>query len=100
MWYLYRDTFPKKSRTLRDNIDSRFVEVLEFLYIGSYQRGIDKITTLSKALLSVDLLKLLLRVSWELRVLDNKKYANVSEEIQSVSKQINGWLRNQQTKTS
>lgn len=100
-WYGYRDSIPKKSRyTLGDKIDARFIQILELLYIASYQSKAEKLPTLERSLSGVDTLKFLLRVAWDLRVFDNKKYADLSEGLQEVGRQIGGWRKGLQTKTS
>jgi len=101
IWYAIRDNLPKKSRyTLGDKIDSRFIQSLELLYMASYQSTADKLPTLDRALSAIDLLKFLLRVSWEIGALDDKKYINISEELKDAARQVGGWRRGIQTKTS
>lgn len=101
IWYGFRDCMPKKSRyTLGDKIDSRFLSVLELLYIASYQSAAQKLPVLEKALTGVDTLKFLLRLAWEVRVFDEKKYAALSEGLNEAGRQIGGWRRGLQTKTS
>lgn len=100
-WYTYRDSIPKKSRyTLGDKIDGRFVQVLELLQIATYQNPADKLLTLQKALTGVDTLKFFLRIAWEVRVFDDKKYTELSTGLNEVGKQIGGWRKGLQTKTS
>lgn len=100
-WYVYRDSLPKKSRyTLGDKIDSRFIYVLELLYIASYQNVTQKLSTLERALTGVDTLKFLLRVAWEVRALDEKKYIVLSKELDEVGRELGGWRKGLQTKTS
>lgn len=100
-WYAYRDGIPKKSRyTLGDKIDSRFVQVLELLYVAIYQSPEEKIHTLGRALSGVDTIKFLLRIAWELHVFDDKKYVALSKDLDEVGRQIGGWRKGLQTKTS
>lgn len=100
-WYGYKDNIPKKSRyTLGDKIDGRFLQILELLQVASYQAVTEKIPTLEQALSRLDTLKFLLKISWELRVLDDNKYALLSEGLQEVGKQLGGWRKGLQTKTS
>lgn len=100
-WYTYRDGIPKKSRyTLGDKIDSRFIQVLELLYVASYQGTSEKLPTIERALSGVDILKFLLRIGWELRVFDDKKYTTLSEGLNEVGRQVGGWRKGLQTKTS
>lgn len=99
-WHQYRDGLPKKCRyTLGDKIDTRFIQVLEFLYIASYQGKTEKLPTLEKALTGVDVLKFLLRLAWEVRALNDKKYTDLSEGLDEAGRQIGGWKKGLQTKT-
>lgn len=100
-WYGYRDSMPKKSRyTLGDKIDNRFIQVLELLQIAMYQGRTEKIPTIERALAGIDTLKFLLRIAWEIKVFDNKKYEALSVGIAEVGRQTGGWLKGlQQTKT-
>lgn len=102
LWNEYRDVMPKKNRyTLGDRIDTKFLFILELLYIASYQNKVEKIPTLEKALAGTDTLKFLLRLCWEVRVFDEKKYSALSEGLQEVGRQVGGWKKGlQQTKTS
>lgn len=100
-WYGYRDDMPKKSRyTLGDKIDSRFIQVLELLYTASYQSPLEKLPTIQRALSGIDTLKFLLRVAWELRVFDDKKYTALSAGLNEIGRQVGGWRKGLQTKTS
>lgn len=99
-WYGFRDSLPKKSRyTLGDKIDRYFIQVLEVLYTASYQSPNDKLPTLQKALTTLDTLKFLIQIAWEVRALDTKKYASLSEKLQSIGKEVGGWRKGVQTKT-
>lgn len=99
-WYGYRDHFPKKSRyTLGDKIDTRFLNILELVSIAAYQSQEEKLPTLDRAIMGVDVLKFLLRVAWELHILDDKKYTALSDGIQEIGRQIGGWRKGLQKKT-
>ena len=99
-WYGFRDNFPKKARyTLGDKIDTRFLNVLELISIATYQTQDEKIATLDRAITGIDLLKFLLRLAWEIHVLDDKKYTTLSEGIQEIGRQVGGWKKGIQNKT-
>lgn len=99
-WYGYRDHFPKKAKyTLGDKIDNRFLTVLELLSIAAYQNVAEKGPTIDRALVAADALKFLLRTAWELKIFDDKKYTNLSEGVQEVTRQIGGWKKGLQKKT-
>lgn len=100
VWFGYRDHFPKKSRyTLGEKIDSRFIQVLELLFVASYQSVQEKMPTVERALTGIDTLKFLLQLAWELHILDDKKYIALSEGIGEVGRQVGGWKKGLQKKT-
>lgn len=100
LWHEYRNNFPKKSRyTLGDKIDLLFLQTLELLFIASYQSKEKKLITLEMAVKKLDLLKFLLRVSWELKVLDNQKFIILSEKLQEIGRMLGGWRKGLENKT-
>jgi len=44
-------------------------------------------------LLRLDILKLLLRVSWETKALDNRHYLVISEPVDEIGRMLGGWQR-------
>lgn len=100
LWFIYRDTFPKKSRyTLGDKIDSYFLDILELLHIATYQIPKDKIITLRKTILRLDSLKFFLMIAWETKLLDTNKYAILSEHLHELGKIVGGWKKGLEAKT-
>lgn len=100
-WYGYKDNIPKKSRyTLGHDIDQKFQTVLKSIWKASYQTVAEKIPTLEEALTELDLLKFLIRLSWELRVIDDKKNTALSEGLNEAGRQLGAWVRGLKTKTS
>ncbi|OGZ30502.1 MAG: hypothetical protein A2931_00250 [Candidatus Niyogibacteria bacterium RIFCSPLOWO2_01_FULL_45_48] len=100
LWDEFRDDFPKKTRyTLGEKIDEYFIQIIELLFIASYLVKQEKIPYLRRASVKLDSLKLFLRISWELKVLDNKKFILLSEHLDEMGKMLGGWER-QLTKTS
>lgn len=91
---------PKSCRyTLGERIDARFIQVLELLFVASYQSKAEKLPTLERAISGIDTLKFLLRIVWDLGVLDDKKYVALSEGLEKVGKETGGWKKGLQSKT-
>lgn len=100
LWFGYRDNLPKKSRyTLGEKIDGRFIDALELLFVASYQSAQDKFPTLVRALTAIDTLKFLVRIAWDLRLLDNKKYTALSEGLHEIGRQTGAWKKGIEKKT-
>ena len=51
------------------------------------------------AVRKTDVLKFFLRVAWELRALDNRKYALLSEKTDELGRMIGGWKKGLESKT-
>jgi len=45
------------------------------------------------------LIKLLLQLAWEIKALDNKKYAVLAEKFAEIGKMLGGWKRQLLSKT-
>jgi len=94
LWHEYRDNFPKKSRyTLGDKIDTTFLEVIEYVFSAAGAAKTKKLSYLLSASQKLDIVKFLLRIAWETKVLDNKKYILISEPLNEIGRMIGGWHR-------
>jgi len=51
------------------------------------------LTYLLESSAKFDLLKFFLRISWEIKSLDNKKYVVLSERFDEIGKMLGGWIR-------
>jgi len=84
---------------LGEKIDVTFIQILEYLFVASYQSRDDKLPTILILIRKTDILKFFLNVSWELHALDNKKYINISEKVVEVGRMIGGWKKGLESKT-
>jgi len=94
LWQEYLPHFPKTSRyTLGSKIDQLFIEMTELVYSASYMPTEKKLACSKKSSSKLDLLKFFLRISWEIKALDNKKYIALSERLDEIGKMLGGWIR-------
>ncbi len=100
IWHECRNNFPKNARyTLGERIDFSLIDTLELLFTASYQGSGEKVPTLFHTLKKIDTAKFLLRVAWELRALDTKRYAALSEKVHELGRMVGGWKRGLESKT-
>lgn len=100
IWQDYLTHFPKANRfTIGSKIDTLFIESIEFAFLASYTHSEEKQILLNRSISKVDLVKLLLQLAWEIKALDNKKYAHLSEQFAEIGKMLGGWKRQLQSKT-
>ena len=94
IWQNYLSSFPKANRyTIGSKIDILFLEAIEYAFLASYTHTEEKQLLLNKSISKVDLVKLLLQLSWEIKALDNKKYAHLAEHFAEIGKMLGGWKK-------
>jgi hypothetical protein len=100
VWQRCLTNFPKANRfTLGSKIDGVFLSAIEYSFLASYATGGDKLALLDRAISRTDLLKLLLQLAWEVRALDNNKYASLGTQLSEVGRMLGGWRRQLMHKT-
>ena len=93
LWDQYRKNFPKSSRfTLGTKIDDYFLNILELIFLASILTKEEKLPYLKKASTKLDLLKFLMQIAWELKILENKKYIELSEKLYEIGRMLGGWI--------
>lgn len=94
LWHEFLPHFPKNSKyTLGGKIDNLFLQVIESIIRASYSDKIEKLISLKTASVKLDFLKFFLRVAWEIKSLDNKRYISLSEKLDEIGKMIGGWIK-------
>ena len=92
LWQSYLPTIPKISRyTLAETIDKYFIQTIESILVASFLEKQEKQPFVRKAIISLDTLKFLLYILWEIKALDTKKYTVLSELLAGAGKQLGGW---------
>ncbi len=84
----------KTSRyTLGQKIDDLFIEITELIFLASHLAKEQKLPHLQRAAAKLDLLKLFLQISWEIKAIDNGKYIMLAEPLEEVGRMLGGWVR-------
>jgi len=52
-----------------------------------------KLTILEKAIVSLDLLKILIRLAKDIQALDSKKYLQLEQALQEIGRMLGGWRK-------
>jgi len=94
LWHEFITDFPKDSRyTIGAKIDSQFLETIEFILRAGYSDKLEKMISLKRASVKLDLLKFFLQIAWEIKSLDSKKYIKLSEKLNEIGKMLGGWIK-------
>lgn len=98
LFYLYIDHFPKKSKpVLGQKIEQIILELLEVISRTGFAKPVEKIQGLKTASIKVDFLKILIRLTYDLKIIDQKKYLQLQENLQEMGKMLGGWIKSTKT---
>ena len=91
------EKFPKRVRfTLSSRIDNLALDILENIIEARYAK--DKSAALAQASISLEKLRVFLRISHEERHLDNKGFEHVARNIDEAGRMLGGWIRSRSAK--
>jgi len=93
-WQQILPHFPSSSRhTLGFRIDTLIIQIAESLFTASFSSSHKKLFIIEESSVKMDSVKFLLQLSWESKILNDKKYIILSKYLEKIGKQIGGWLK-------
>ena len=94
VWHGFLEHFTKPSRvTLGNKIDNLFTDCLELALYAGFTKGEAKLPLIKKLSSKFDALKFFLKIMWEVKALDQKKYEHLSLSLAQIGKEIGGWIK-------
>lgn len=92
--HLRRNNVPKNDRhTLWQRIETRGLALIEQLFLAGNQRGSAKQAPLEQANLTLNVLRLLVRLAKDTRTIDVKIYAELEVLIDEIGRMLGGWIK-------
>lgn len=70
-----------------------FLETIKSTFKACHLREKQKLSAVEDASTELDLLKFFLRIAWEIKAIDNKKYTAVSVLLDEIGRMIGGWAK-------
>lgn len=83
----------KEGDTLRKSSEITTLEVLELVVVASRQSKTNKVDTLRQASLKLDTLKVFADLAKDMKVIPQKKYDEMQENLSSLGRMIGGWMK-------
>jgi hypothetical protein len=80
-------------------IENHFLDLLELIYKAYYAPLENKSTVIIEAISKNDLLKYLLQIAWENKLIKEKNYLELSQKLQEVGRILGGWKKGIDIKT-
>jgi four helix bundle protein len=88
------EKFPRAQKFLiGDRIQTAALDVMEHLIEAAYSR--EKLAILNRANLQLEKLRYLFRLSFDLRMLDMRRYEFASRALDEIGRMLGGWLKTQ-----
>jgi len=86
------EKFPRKQKfVLGDRIESTALDVLELLIGATYTKSRDKLLT--EANLGLERLRFFMRLAFELRLIDTRRYEHSARGLDDVGRLVGGWIK-------
>ena len=90
----YQDKIPKAQRyTLWQRCENVSLLLIERLIATGHLQGSARVQILHEISNHIDLLKVLLRLAQETRMITSEQYLTVQAHLQEVGKMVGGWLK-------
>ncbi|MFA4996426.1 MAG: four helix bundle protein [Patescibacteria group bacterium] len=100
-WILIERNLPKCERYgLGQKVDILFTDLLDILQKATFSPVESKITLLGQSLSTIDSLRFLIQLCWELKLIPPKQFTTLGQEIEEIGRMIGGWRKGLITKTS
>lgn len=93
-FYGCRDHVAKQDRhTVWQRCENLVLDLLQSIILASQQDKTEKAATLEHASVQLNMLRILLRLTKDLKIIDPKKYLMLEEQIDEVGRMLGGWLK-------
>lgn len=94
IWINIISHIPKSSRyTLGSRIENKFLDLLEASYTAYFIDKDKKVEQISECILILDILKYLITITWEAKLISNKQYEEIAQKLEEAGKMFGGWKK-------
>ena len=92
--YGFRNTLPKQDRyTLWQKCETILLDTLEVLLLASQSSKTEKLSILEKASLNLNMFRIFVRLSKEVKAIDDKKYMMLQTSTDEIGRMLGGWIK-------
>ena len=79
--------------TLWQRSENCILDVLEAILLASQSSKADKLPMLETASVKLNVLRVLIRLTKDVKAIDNKKYLALETDIDEIGRMLGGWIR-------
>lgn len=89
-----KNSIPKQVRyTLWQKCETVLLETLENILLASQMPKNEKLPILEKSSVKLNLFRVFIRLTKEVKVIDNKKYLLLQESTDEIGRMLGGWIK-------
>ncbi|MEK7114343.1 MAG: four helix bundle protein [Patescibacteria group bacterium] len=93
-FYTYRADVSKQDRyTIWQRSENTILNVLESILLASQSSKAEKLPVLEATSVKLNLLRVLIRLTKDVKSIDNKKYLTLETDIDEIGRMLGGWIR-------
>ena len=94
LWHNFLPNLQRLTRySLGEKINLLFIDLAELIFTAGFTAKENKAVIVKKASLKLDLLKFFLQIAWELKAIDNKKFAELASLLVQIGRMLGGWQK-------
>ncbi|MDD2731915.1 MAG: diversity-generating retroelement protein Avd [Candidatus Pacebacteria bacterium] len=94
LFYRYLETFPKKDKyILGQKCENIILDILELIFTAAQTKQENKLDLLEKASVKLNILRIIVRLAKDIKVLDFKKYLTIQKNIDEIGRMLGGWIK-------
>jgi hypothetical protein len=94
IFYGYRSTVSRQDRyTIWQRGETTILDILEGILLASQLSKIEKLPILQNVSLKINFLRIFVRLTKDIKAIDNKKYLRLQEMIDEIGRMLGGWIR-------
>ncbi|MGD0328673.1 MAG: four helix bundle protein [Minisyncoccia bacterium] len=93
-FYGYRADVSKQDRyTIWQRCENTIFDVLETILLASQSSKAEKLPILETASVKLNLLRVLIRLTKDVKAIDNRKYLTLETNVDEIGRMLGGWIR-------
>ncbi len=90
----FRSTMPKQDRhTVWQKCENILFDVLQEVLLASQMPKAEKLPVIEKASFDLNAFRIFVRLSKEIKAIDEKKYVSLQRDVDEVGRMLGGWIK-------
>lgn len=94
LFHSYARVFPKNDRhSVGQKSENLILEILELLFLANSKQKRSRILILNKIDIKLKILKVIIRLCFDVRAINQNKYIVLQEKILEIGRMLGGWIK-------